>query len=130
MEKLLTFLIELFNELTGDSIRWRGYFKYCGIAFAICGLAWLVIRKRVPNLSARRKWSSLIFALTLTPAVVPLHSTLIVMPAFFLVFVGSYESPSFAIFGCGLILFVWVLLFAVRSLFAKFCNRRKQDAQV
>jgi len=130
MEKLLTFLIELFNELTGDSTDWRGYFKYSGIAFAVCGLVWLMIRKKVPNLNARRKWSSLIFALALTPAAVPLHSTLLVIPAFLLVFLGSFKNLPMFVVGCGLIIFVWVLLFAVRSLFAKFCNRTKQDVQV
>jgi hypothetical protein len=93
----------------------------------LCGLPWLLVRRRVKNIDFRRALSSLIFALAFTPSIFGGDLGIVgFAPAFELLVrrLFGYFGPPF-LFSIGSIAFVWGLIFIVRSVFSMYQNRSK-----
>ncbi|MGA3163302.1 MAG: hypothetical protein ABSD77_03790 [Verrucomicrobiota bacterium] len=92
------------------------YFTFAGVILIVCGLPWIFIRKYISNPDLRRLFSSLVFALALTPGGVPFHNTAILVPAILMV-EAIYPDPLCGLI-VGIIILVWFVIFATRSLAA------------
>jgi hypothetical protein len=103
------------------------YLIHAAAILFLCGLPWLLIRRRIANLDFKRALSSLVFALAFTPSVFGGDLGIVgFAPAIEMLVrrLFGYFGPPF-LFTIGSIALVWGLIFIVRSVFAIWQDKGK-----
>jgi hypothetical protein len=101
------------------------YLIHAAAILLLCGLPWLLIRRRIANLDLKRASSSLIFALAFTPSVFGGDTGIVGFAPTIELLVRrlfGYFGPP-VLFSVGSIILVWGLIFVVRSVFTMCRNR-------